>query len=153
MVGSPSKKSRRTWNICGFLENCLVTSMVFTIIIPTLSIQSENIDIKMQVRDRHANEHTALKRLGGDFTDRKKEWRCSLDCISKVYRYRHQKSKFKIKFHLYLLYLRWPYCLTIIGCNFVLNDLLHQTLTSYNGPWFTFPFMHIWWHHDDVIRF
>ena len=22
MVGSPSKKSRRTWNICGFLENC-----------------------------------------------------------------------------------------------------------------------------------
>ena len=28
-------------------------------------------------------------------------------------------------------------------CNFVLNDLLHQTLISYNGPWFTFPFMHI----------
>ena len=26
----------------------------------------------MQVRDRHANEHTALKRLGGDFTDREK---------------------------------------------------------------------------------
>ena len=26
----------------------------------------------MQVRDRHANEHTALKRLGGDFTDRKR---------------------------------------------------------------------------------
>ena len=26
----------------------------------------------MQVRDRHANEHTALKRLGGNFTDRKK---------------------------------------------------------------------------------
>ena len=55
----------------------LVTSMVFTyptwtIIILTLRIQSENVDIKMQVRDRHANEHTALKRLGGDFTDRKK---------------------------------------------------------------------------------
>ena len=49
--------------------------------------------------------------------------------------------------------LRWPYCLTIIGCNFVSNDLLHQTLISYNRPWFTFPFMHIWWHHDDVIRF
>ena len=51
----------------------LVTSMVFTyptwtIIIPTLWIQSENVDIKMQVRDRHANEHTALKRLGGDLT-------------------------------------------------------------------------------------
>ena len=44
---------------------------------------------------------------------------------------------------------RWPYCLTIIGCNFVSNDLLHQTLISYNGPWFTFPFMHI----DDIIRF
>ena len=26
----------------------------------------------MSVRDRHANEHTALKRLGGDFTDGKK---------------------------------------------------------------------------------
>ena len=56
----------------------------------------------MQVRDRHANEHTALKRLGGDFTDRKKGWRCLLDRISKVYRYRHQKTKLKLKFHLYL---------------------------------------------------
>ena len=85
----------------------LVTSMVFTyptwtIIIPTLSIQSENVDIKMQVRDKHANEHTALKRLGGDFTDRKKGWRCSLDRISKVYRYRHQKTKLRIKFNLYI---------------------------------------------------
>ena len=58
----------------------------------------------MRVRDRHANEHTALKRLGGDFTDRKKGWRCSLDRISKVYRYRHQKTKLKIKFHLYIGY-------------------------------------------------
>ena len=49
--------------------------------------------------------------------------------------------------------LRWLYCLTVIGCNFVLNDLLHQILISYNGPWFTFSFMHIWWHHDDVIKF
>ena len=49
----------------------------------------------MQVRDRHANEHTALKRLGGNFTDRKKGWRCSLDRISKVYRYRHQKPSLK----------------------------------------------------------
>ena len=38
---------------------------------------------------------------------------------------------------------RWLYCLTIMGCNFVFNDLLHQTLISNNGPWFTFPFMHI----------
>ena len=85
----------------------LVTSMVFTyptwtIIIPTLWIQSENVDIKMKVRDRHANEHTALKRLGGDFTGRKNGWRCSLDRISKVYHYRHQKTKLKIKFHLYI---------------------------------------------------
>ena len=29
-------------------------------------------------------------------------WCCSLDRISKVYRYRHQKTKLKIKFHLYL---------------------------------------------------
>ena len=56
----------------------------------------------MQVCDRHANEHTALKRLGGDFTDRKKGWRCSLDRISNVYRYRHQITKLKIKFHLYM---------------------------------------------------
>ena len=55
----------------------------------------------MQVRDTHANEHTPLKRLGGYFTDRKKGWRCSLDRISKVYRYRHQKTKLTIKFHLY----------------------------------------------------
>ena len=26
----------------------------------------------MQICDRHANEHTALKRLGGDFTNSKK---------------------------------------------------------------------------------
>ena len=56
----------------------------------------------MQIRDRHPNEHTALKRLGGNFTNRKKGWRCSLDCISKVYRYRRQKTKLKIKFHLYI---------------------------------------------------
>ena len=42
--------------------------------------------------------------------------------------------------------LRWLYCLTIIiGCNFVSNDLLHQTLISHNEPYLTFPFMHIWW--------
>ena len=85
----------------------LVASMVFTyptwtIIIPTLSIQSEDVDIKMQIRDRHANVHTALKLLGGDFTDRKKGWCCSLDRISKVYHYQHQKTKLEIKFHLYL---------------------------------------------------
>ena len=49
--------------------------------------------------------------------------------------------------------LRLPYCLTIIGCNFVSDDLLNKTLISYNGPWFTFPFMYIWWHHNDIIRF
>ena len=52
----------------------------------------------MQFRDGHANEHTALKRLGGDFTGRKKGRRCSLDRISKVYHYRHQKTKLKINF-------------------------------------------------------
>ena len=54
----------------------------------------------MRIRARHANEHWALKRLGGDFTGRKKWWRCSLDRISKVYLYRHQKIK--LKCHLYL---------------------------------------------------
>ena len=56
----------------------------------------------MHVRDWHENEHTALKRLGGDFTDQKKGWRCSLDRISKVCCYQHQKTKLEIKFHLYI---------------------------------------------------
>ena len=107
MVGSPSKKSRWTWNICGFLENCWWQAWFSPIQREQSSSQhyefsQNNVDIKMQVRDTHANEHTALKRLGGYFTDRKKGWRCSLDRISKVYRYRHQKTKLKIKFHLYL---------------------------------------------------
>ena len=49
----------------------------------------------MQVRDRYADEHWALKRLGGDFTGREKGWRCSLDRISKVYFDRHQKANLK----------------------------------------------------------
>ena len=56
----------------------------------------------MQVRDRPADEHWALKRLEGDFTGREKGRRCSLDRISKVYLDWHQKSKLKIKCHLYL---------------------------------------------------
>ena len=59
----------------------------------------------MHVRDRHENEHTALKWLGGQFTGPKKGWRCSMDCISKVYHYGHQnlkKTKLKIEIHLYL---------------------------------------------------
>ena len=39
---------------------------------PNLSIRSENVDIEMQVHDRHTNEHTALKRLGGNFIGRKR---------------------------------------------------------------------------------
>ena len=74
----------------------------WTIIIPTLSIRSKNIDFETQVRDRRANEHWVLKRLGGDFTGRIKRWRSSLARISKVYLDRHQKRKLKIKFHLYL---------------------------------------------------
>ena len=101
MVGSPSKKSWWTWNICRFLENYWWHAWLSPIqhehwiIIPTLSIRSENVDIQMQVRDRNANEHTALKRLGGDIDRKKKKkgWRCSLDRFSKVYRYRHQKTK------------------------------------------------------------
>ena len=27
----------------------------------------------MRVRDRHANEHTAMKQLGGEFTSRKRD--------------------------------------------------------------------------------
>ena len=28
------------------------------------------------------------------------------------------------------------------------DDLLNKTLISYNEPWFSFPFMYIWWHHQ-----
>ena len=62
------------------------TYPTWTIIIPTLSVQSENVDIEMQVRDRHTNEHTALKRLGGNFTGQKKgggvHWTVSQKFIS-----------------------------------------------------------------------
>ena len=84
------------------VTNIPITYPIWTIIIPTLSIKSENVDIEMQVCDRHTNEHPALKRLGGQFTGPKKRWRCSMDRISKVYRNRHQKTKLKIKFYLYL---------------------------------------------------
>ena len=52
----------------------------------------------MQVRDRYANEHTALKWFRGKFTGQKKGWLCSLDFISKVYHYYwHQKTKLKVQ--------------------------------------------------------
>ena len=107
MVDSPCKKSWRTGNICWFLESCLWWSYVFTIQHEQSSSQhyrfdQKNIDFETQVRDRRANEHWVLKRLGGDFTGRIKRWRSSLARISKVYLDRHQKRKLKIKFHLYL---------------------------------------------------
>ena len=39
--------------------------------------------------------------------------------------------------------LQQPSWLNTVGCKFVLNDLLHQTLISYNGTWFTFSLVHI----------
>ena len=90
---------RISWEL--LMTNMVITYPAWTIIIPKLSIRPQNVDIEMQVRDRHANEHWALKRLGGDFTGQVKGRRCSLDRISKVYLDRHQKIKLKIKFHLY----------------------------------------------------
>ena len=104
MVGSPSKKIVAKMKYLGIswellMTNMLITYPTWTIIIPTLSIRSENADIEIQICGRHANEHTALEWLGGKFTGRKR-WRCSLDGISKVYLDRHQKVKLKLKFHL-----------------------------------------------------
>ena len=89
------------WISCELLvTNMVITYPTWKIIISTLSIRSENVDIEMRVRARHANEHS--KRLEGVcffffffffFTGRKKGWRCSLDRISKIYCYRHQKTK------------------------------------------------------------
>ena len=103
MVGSPtcSKKSWQTFNICGFLENYVTNTLISNpawTIISTLSIQSENIDTEMLVCDRHTNEHTALKWLGGEFTCREKGWCCSRDRISQVYLDQHQQRKVKLKF-------------------------------------------------------
>ena len=64
------KYLRISWEL--LVTNMVITYPTWAIIIPTLSIRSENVDIEMQVRDRHANEHTALKQLGGDFTGQKK---------------------------------------------------------------------------------
>ena len=112
MVGSPSKKSWRTWNICGFLENC---SWWHTWLSPTQheqsSPQNHQFDQKTSLLKCKFVIGTRMKtrlgnRLGGDFTGREKGWRCSLDRISKVYLDRHQKSKLKIKFHL--LFKQFP---------------------------------------------
>ena len=100
IVGSPSKKSRRTWNICGFLENCWWQAWFSHIQHEQSSFQHYEFNQKTSILKCKfvigtGNEHTALKWLGGDFSDRKKGWRCSLDRISKVYRYRHHKTKLK----------------------------------------------------------
>ena len=107
MVGSPSKKSWRRWNIRGFLENYWWQTC-------SSPIQHEQSlcqhlyqfyqkTLIMQVCDRHANEQTALKRLGSELPVEKGGGAVqSLDRISKVYLDQHQKRKLKLKFHLYL---------------------------------------------------
>ena len=50
----------------------VITYPIRTIVIPTVSIRSENVDIEMQVRDRHANGRSALKLLEHEFAGRKK---------------------------------------------------------------------------------
>ena len=82
MVGSLSKKKKKIrgkhdifadfLRTAGDRHGFYLSNINVIIIILTLSIWSENIDIEMQVRDRQANEHQALKQLGGDFTGRKK---------------------------------------------------------------------------------
>ena len=47
--------------------------------------------------------------------------------------------------------LRWSYCPTIIGYNFVFNDLLNKTLISYSGLGLSFPYVHLMtsrWYHQ-----
>ena len=90
---------RISWEL--LVTNMVITYPALSITIPKLSSRPENVNIEMQVRDRHADEHWALRRLGGDFTGREKGRHCSLDHISKVFLDRHQKSKPEIKFHLY----------------------------------------------------
>ena len=95
MVGSPSKKIVANMKYLPISWELLVFNMVipyptWTIIISTLSILSENVDIELQVRNRHANEHTAQKRLRGDILlVEKRRWRSLLECISTVYLFRH----------------------------------------------------------------
>ena len=77
MVGSPSQKKKKK------IAELLVTNMVITYPTLTLLKLKNNVDIEMQVCDRHANEHQALKWFGSNFTGRKREWRYSMDRISK----------------------------------------------------------------------
>ena len=57
-----------SWEL--LVTNMVITYPAWTIIIPKLSFQSENVDIKMQFRDRRPNELWTLKWLGGNFTSR-----------------------------------------------------------------------------------
>ena len=100
---------RRTWNICGFLENCWWQAWFSPIQHEQSSSQHYEFNQKTSILKCKFVIGTRMNTLlwngyivGGDFTDRKKGWCCSLDRISKVYRYRHQKTKLKIKFHLYI---------------------------------------------------
>ena len=49
MVGSPSKKSWRTWNICGFLENCWWQTWLSPIQYEQSSSQHYEFDQKMSI--------------------------------------------------------------------------------------------------------
>ena len=68
-------------------------------------------------------------------------------CLIKAIKYKQVLEYDLLILTILTTSLRWLYCLTINGCNFICNDLLHSTLISCNGSWFTFPFMYIWWYH------
>ena len=135
------------WISTGDNQTCFITYPTW-IIIPTLSIQSEDVDIEIQICDDYVNQHTALKRLGREFTGLKRGWHCSLDCISKVYLDQHQKSKLKLKFHVHWRdsyyqnikkivtwgltgVILWSH--SIVVCALIIDMLLH--------------FLHLYYHH------
>ena len=60
-----------TYGLLGF--NMIITCSTLTIINPSLLNWSENVDIKMQVRDRHVNERRIVKQLHDVILPFKKE--------------------------------------------------------------------------------
>ena len=95
MVGSSSKKLWGTWNTCRFLENCWWQTWLPPIQHEQSSSQHYEFGQKTAILKCKFVIGTWMNTLL--WNGKKKGWRCSLNHISKVYRYQHQKTKLKNK--------------------------------------------------------
>ena len=99
MVSSPSKKSWRTWNVFGFLENywwqtCLLPIQHEQSICQHYQFDQKTLKCKLAIGTRmNTRLWTSVRRR--IYRSKKKGWRCSLDRISKLYHDGNQKNKLK----------------------------------------------------------